>query len=104
MRQRAHPRWANSAALDGMPTVVAAWTRVIVDHAAAHGIDVSRPDVDLSQRDLRIPAHLDEAIWPAADRALGDDDLGVHLAESGISAASFGVVGYLVPSAIPRPA
>ena len=79
-----------------MPTVVAAWTKVIVDYAAAHGVDVSRPDVDLSQRDLRVPAHLDEAIWQAADRALGDDDLGIHLAESGVSAASFGVVGYLV--------
>ncbi|TMQ08315.1 MAG: helix-turn-helix domain-containing protein, partial [Deltaproteobacteria bacterium] len=64
--------------------------------AAAHGVDVSRADVDLSHRDHRIPAHLDEAIWEAADRALGDDDLGVHLAESGVSAASFGVVGYLV--------
>jgi AraC-like DNA-binding protein len=79
-----------------MPTVVAAWTKVIVDYAAAHGVDVSRPDVDLSHRDLRVPAHLDEAIWEAADRALGDDDLGIHLAESGVSAASFGVVGYLV--------
>jgi AraC-like DNA-binding protein len=79
-----------------MPTVVAAWTRVIVDYAAARGIDVSRPDVDLSHHDLRVPAHLDEAIWAAADRALADDDLGVHLAESGITAASFGVVGYLV--------
>ena|ERR1044071_4587844 len=103
-----------------MPTVVAAWTKVIVDYAAAHGVDVSRPDVDLSQRDLRVPAHLAEAIWQTADRALGDDDLGVHLAESGISAASFGVVGGfsearafrrafrrwtgLVPSVIPRPA
>jgi AraC-like DNA-binding protein len=79
-----------------MPTVVAAWTKVIVDYAAAHGVDVSRPDVDLSHRDLRVPAHLDEAIWQAADRALGDDDLGIHLAESGVTAASFGVVGYLV--------
>jgi AraC-like DNA-binding protein len=79
-----------------MPTVVAAWTKVIVDHAAARGVDVSRPDVDLSQRDRRVPVHLDDAIWQAADRALGDDDLGVHLAESGVSAASFGVVGYLV--------
>jgi AraC-like DNA-binding protein len=79
-----------------MPTVVAAWTQVIVDHAAAHGVDVSRPDVDLSHRDRRVPAHLDEAIWQAADAALGDDNLGVHLAESGVSAASFGVVGYLV--------
>lgn len=79
-----------------MPTVVAAWTKVIVDYAASHGIDVSRPDVDLSHRDLRVPAHLDEAIWQAAELALGDDDLGIHLAESGISAASFGVVGYLV--------
>jgi AraC-like DNA-binding protein len=79
-----------------MPTVVAAWTKVIVDYAAARGVDVSRPDVDLSQRDLRVPVHLDEAIWQAADRALGDDDLGIHLAESGVSAASFGVVGYLV--------
>src|SRR5215468_9712416 len=96
MRQRSHPRWVNSATLNAMPTVVAAWTKVIVDYAAAHGVDVSRPDVDLSQRDLRIPAHLDEAIWQAADRALGDDDLGIHLAESGVSAASFGVVGYLV--------
>ena len=79
-----------------MPTVVAAWTKVIVDYAAHHGIDVSRPDVDLSHRDLRVPVHLDEAIWQAADRALGDDDLGIHLAESGVSAASFGVVGYLI--------
>src|SRR5262245_64810041 len=79
-----------------MPTVVAAWTRVIVDYAAAHGVDVGRPDVDLSHRDLRVPMHLDEAIWQAADRALGDDDLGIHIAESGVSAGSFGVVGYLV--------
>jgi AraC-like DNA-binding protein len=82
--------------LIAMPTVVAAWTKVIVDYAAARGVDVSRPDVDLSHRDLRVPAHLDDAIWQAADAALGDDDLGVHLAESGVSAASFGVVGYLV--------
>lgn len=79
-----------------MPTVVAAWTKVIVDYAAAHDVDVSRPDVDLSHRDLRVPVHLDEAIWRAADRALGDDDLGIHLAESGVSAGSFGVVGFLV--------
>jgi AraC-like DNA-binding protein len=79
-----------------MPTVVAAWTRVIVDYATAHGVDVSRPDVDLSHRDLRVPVHLDEAIWQAAERALADDDLGVHLAESGVSAGSFGVVGFLV--------
>src|ERR1700704_799268 len=79
-----------------MPTVVAAWTKVIVDYAATRGVDVSRPDVDLSQRDRRVPAHLDEEIWQAADRALGDDDLGIHLAESGVSAASFGVVGYLL--------
>ncbi|HEU4728528.1 MAG TPA: AraC family transcriptional regulator ligand-binding domain-containing protein [Kofleriaceae bacterium] len=79
-----------------MPTVVAAWTKVIVDYAAARGIDVTRPDVDLSHRDLRVPAHLDDAIWQAADDALGDDDLGIHIAESGISAESFGVVGYLV--------
>jgi len=79
-----------------MPTVVAAWTKVIVDYAADHGIDVSRPDVDLSHRDLRVPLHLDQAIWQAAERALGDDDLGIHLAESGVSAGSFGVVGYLV--------
>ncbi|HET7502364.1 MAG TPA: AraC family transcriptional regulator ligand-binding domain-containing protein [Kofleriaceae bacterium] len=79
-----------------MPTVVAAWTQVIVDYAAARGIDVTRPDVDLSHRDLRVPAHLDDAIWQAADHALGDDDLGIHIAESGISAESFGVVGYLV--------
>jgi AraC-like DNA-binding protein len=78
-----------------MPTVVAAWTKVIVDHAASHGIDVRRPDVDLSHRDLRVPAHLDDAIWQAADHALGDDDLGIHLAERGVSADSFGVVGYL---------
>jgi AraC-like DNA-binding protein len=79
-----------------MPTVVAAWTKVIVDYAAHHGVDVTRPDVDLSHRDLRVPAHLDDAIWRAADEALADDDLGVHLAERGVSAASFGVVGYLV--------
>jgi AraC-like DNA-binding protein len=79
-----------------MPTVVAAWTKVIVDYAAARGVDVTRPDVDLSHHDLRVPAHLDDAIWQAADDALGDDDLGIHLAESGVSAASFGVVGYLV--------
>jgi AraC-like DNA-binding protein len=79
-----------------MPTVVAAWTKVIVDYAAAHGVDVARPDVDLSRHDLRVPAHLDDAIWQAADDALGDDDLGIHLAESGVSAASFGVVGFLV--------
>jgi AraC-like DNA-binding protein len=79
-----------------MPTVVAAWTQVIVDYAQARGVDVSRPDVDLSDRDLRVPEHLDDAIWRAADRALADDDLGVHLAESGVSASSFGVVGYLV--------
>jgi AraC-like DNA-binding protein len=79
-----------------MPTVVAAWTKVIVDYAAARGVDVARPDADLSHHDLRVPAHLDDAIWQAADDALGDDDLGIHLAESGVSAASFGVVGYLV--------
>lgn len=79
-----------------MPTVVAAWTKVIVDYAAAHGVDVTRPDVDLSHHDLRVPVHLDDAIWQAADDALGDDDLGIHLAETGVSAASFGVVGYLV--------
>ncbi|MBC7978870.1 MAG: AraC family transcriptional regulator, partial [Myxococcales bacterium] len=81
-----------------MPTVVAAWTQVIVDYAAARGIDVTRPDVDLSHRDLRVPEHLDDAIWQAADRALSDDDLGVHLAESGVTAASFGLVGYLARS------
>jgi AraC-like DNA-binding protein len=79
-----------------MPTVVAAWTQLIVDYAAARGVDVRRPDVDLSHRDLRVPSHLDDAIWQAADRALADDDLGVHLAESAVSAGSFGVVGYLV--------
>ena len=79
-----------------MPTVVAAWTQLIVEYAAAHGVDVRRPDVDLSHRDLRVPVHLDDAIWQAADRALADDDLGIHLAERGVSAGSFGVVGYLV--------
>jgi hypothetical protein len=33
----------------------------------ARGVDVARADVDLSHRDLRVPAHLDDAFWQAAD-------------------------------------
>src|SRR5256885_3710520 len=79
-----------------MPTVVAAWTKVIVDYAASRGLDVAPPGLDLTRPDLRVPAEVDDAIWEAADTRLGDRDLGIHLAETSVSAASFGVVGYLV--------
>ena len=78
-----------------MPTVVAAWTKVIVDYATTRGVEVAH-DLDLSRPDQRVPSQVNDAIWQAADAAIGDADLGVHLAESGVSAASFGVVGYLV--------
>ncbi len=79
-----------------MPTVVAAWTKVIVDYAAERGLDVAPAGLDLSRPDLRVAADVDDAIWSAADKSLGDRDLGIHLAEHGVSAASFGIVGYLV--------
>jgi len=79
-----------------MPTVVAAWTKVIVDYAAAQGVTVPTHGVDLSRPDSRISAHIDDLIWEAADRAIGDPDLGIHIAERGITAAGFGVVGYLI--------
>ncbi|MBX3155034.1 MAG: AraC family transcriptional regulator ligand-binding domain-containing protein [Deltaproteobacteria bacterium] len=78
-----------------MSTVVAAWTKVIVDYAASRGLDVRRPDVDLSRPDERIPSHLDDAIWASAVARLGDD-VGLQLAETSVSVSSFGMLGYLL--------
>jgi AraC-like DNA-binding protein len=85
-----------------MPTVVAAWTKLIVDYASQRGVDAATllpsGGVDLGSPDARVPARTDDAVWLAASRQLGDIDLGVHLAETAMSAASLGVVGYLVRS------
>jgi hypothetical protein len=78
-------------------TVVAGWTKLIVDYAAARGLDVRRPDVDLSRPDERIPAVVDDEIWAAAVARLGDD-VGLQLAETAVSVESFGVLGYLLRS------
>jgi hypothetical protein len=72
--------------LAGMPAVVAAWTKVIVDYAAAHGVDVTRPDVDLSRM----------------QRGLSMGDIAEHLGFS--EARAFRRWTGLVPSAIAGPA
>jgi len=85
-----------------VPTVVAAWTRVIVDYAKHRGYEVApllaRHGLDeatLARPEARVPAQVDDAIWTALDRELGDPDIGVHVAESVVGAESFGVVGFL---------
>jgi hypothetical protein len=57
-----------------MPTVVAAWTKVIVDYAAHNGIDVTRPDVAQVSPGCRIwisrsSAWLVLALVPCAHRS-----------------------------------
>ena len=88
-----------------MPTVVAAWTRSIVEYAAARGVDLgdvmAAAGIDaatMERPDARIPADADDRIWQAAIERLADPDLGLHLAEGAISARSLGVVGYLTRS------
>jgi hypothetical protein len=85
-----------------MPSVVASWTRLIVEHARQRGVEVApvlarhglEPDA-LDRPGARVHARVDDAIWAELTRAIGDDDLGVHLAERAVSASSFGVVGFL---------
>jgi AraC-like DNA-binding protein len=83
-------------------TVVAAWTRVIVDYAKRRGLDVTGllarhglTEAVLARPEARVAAQVDDELWTAIDRELGDPDLGVHVAESVVSAESFGVVGFL---------
>lgn len=85
-----------------MSTVAAAWTRVIVDYAAARGLDPA-PALDaagvaaddLARPDARLPAQVDDHLWGALGGELGDPDLGVHLSEQATTTGSFGVVGYV---------
>jgi AraC-like DNA-binding protein len=88
-----------------VPTVVAAWTRSIVEYAAARGVELddvmAAAGIDsttMERPDARIPADADDRIWQAAIDRLADPDLGLHLAEGAISARSLGVVGYLTRS------
>jgi AraC-like DNA-binding protein len=88
-----------------VPTVVAAWTRSIVEYAAARGVELddvmAAAGIDaatMERPDARIPADADDRIWQAAIERLADPDLGLHLAEGAISARSLGVVGYLTRS------
>lgn len=85
-----------------MPTVLVAWTRLIVNHAASSGLDptpiLKRIGLDMSSledRDARIDARIDAEVWNQIAAALGDPDLGVHLSERSVSASSLGVLGYL---------
>ena len=82
-----------------MATVLTSWTRLIVNHAFNSGVDptpvLKELDVDFSVLGERIDARLDAAIWNQLAAALGDPDLGVHLSERSMSAASLGVLGYL---------
>lgn len=82
--------------------MLVAWTRLIVNHAASSGLDPSpilkQLGLDLSalgDRDARIDARIDAEVWNRIADALGDPDLGVHLSEQSVSAASLGIVGYL---------
>lgn len=87
-----------------MATVLAAWTRLVLDYAAARGVS---PDQVLAPADVpaaavageRVAEVHDRSIWAAAAQALGDADLGVHLSETAISARSLGVVGALARTA-----
>ena len=85
-----------------MSSVVASWTRLIVDHARRCGVDVAPvlarhglDEASLARPGARVPARTDDRVWAELSEAIGDDDLGVHLAEGWVSASSFGVVGFL---------
>ena len=82
-----------------MATVLTSWTRLIVNHAFSSGVDptpvLKGLGVDFSALGERIDAGLDSAVWNQLASALGDPDLGVHLAERSLSAGSLGIVGYL---------
>ncbi len=87
-----------------MATVLAAWTHLVLDYAAARGVpsdDVLAPAA-VPARALsgeRVAELHDRNIWAAAAQTLGDDDLGVHLSETVISARSLGVLGVLAQTA-----
>jgi AraC-like DNA-binding protein len=88
-----------------MSTVVAAWTRLIVEHADSVRLPVDGPlrraGLDrraLDRPDARIGAEVDDAIWSQIAVELGDQDLGLHISQRTVDARSFGLLGFLVRS------
>jgi AraC-like DNA-binding protein len=87
------------------PTVIASWTQGLLAYAEARGL-AREPlcaagglsPAALDRPEARVPADADTAIWRAAVGKLGDPDLGLHFAERAVSAASLGLLGYLVRS------
>lgn len=83
-------------------SILVAWSTVILDHAIARGLDPApvlaelgvSPD-RLTDRDGRIDGRTYAQLWQRMTEELADPDLGVHLSEGSVSAASFGVVGFL---------
>lgn len=87
-----------------MATVLAAWTHLVLDYVAARGVptDEVLAPAEVPARALtgeRISEAHDRSIWAAAAHTLGDEDLGVHLSETSISARSLGVLGVLAQTA-----
>jgi AraC-like DNA-binding protein len=83
-----------------MSTVAAMWMRLIVEHAAGHGVDpgpalraVGLDPARLPECEVRVDADLDDAIWARLVAALDDDELAVHVG-AGATARHFGWLGF----------
>ncbi len=84
-----------------MGTIVAAWPAELVRYLEAAGLAREKlleraklSDADLQDEDGRVTDTQLSALW-AAGEALGDQNLGLHFANTLRSARAFGMVGYL---------
>lgn len=85
--------------MSAAPTVLASMTRAVIDYGAERG--VSRPwllrmasldEAALAREDARIGRDVDEAVWRALERSLGEHGLGLGFAQTKPGPRAYGVV------------
>lgn len=87
------------------PTVVASWTRAVLDFALSDGLDVDAlraqaglTDQVLDHPDHRVPYANHLALWEALQETVSDPSFGIRMGLASASAQSLDVLGYLMRS------